>query len=161
MLWSGAWFELAREQAAQGHHVTVYSAEDTDSERLIDGFRYRSVSGRGRGWLRSLHFLARAGTHAQRSGVDLLHFHNVPEGIWFTRKPCGVRVLSYDYFYSRRWQHALPHHLYRTYADELRPPSACVQVLPSYVAGLLAAARNQHVCPVQRCQPEAVPAVSS
>ena len=105
--------ELARVQATEGHEVTVYSAEDLAAERIVDGFRLRTLQCGSSGWPRALHFLWQAGRELRQTPVDLIHFHNMPEGIWFTRGATSVKFLSYDYFHSRRWEHRPAFMLYR------------------------------------------------
>lgn len=93
--------ELALEQTKLGHEVIVFSPE-----REAKHFLYRDVHIEGvplrfrRPW-RDYEFLWAAYRHLQRSPVDVLHFHGVPDGGRLANRLGCPSVLSFDYFKFR------------------------------------------------------------
>ncbi|MDQ2833585.1 MAG: glycosyltransferase family 4 protein [Acidobacteriota bacterium] len=104
---------MASVQAVLGHEVTVFSAEPSTGASLHRGFRLQALACSRRGLLRTLEFLSKVGRIVRREPFDLIHFHSMPEGIWFTRKSGATRILSYDFFRLRRWEHRPLYDLYR------------------------------------------------
>lgn len=94
--------ELAIQQAAAGHEVTIFSAEALDSEFSYQGVCVRGIACRWKNMVRDLEYLWRASRSIQKDEFDVLHFHSMVEApLFFSRLGCPL-VLSYDYFKFRR-----------------------------------------------------------
>jgi glycosyltransferase involved in cell wall biosynthesis len=104
---------MASVQARLGHQVTLFSAEESTRVSFHQGFRLQALACSRTGFLRTLEFLAKAGRVLRTERFDLIHFHSMPEGIWFTRNSRATRILSYDFFRLRRWEHRPLYGLYR------------------------------------------------
>src|SRR4051812_44530000 len=81
---------IAREQAALGHEVVVYSAGAgaTPERSWQEGVEVRSVPCRRKGrlaWL-ELQWTAVAQLKAAGEPIDVIHFHNQPEGAFLARR---------------------------------------------------------------------------
>jgi glycosyltransferase involved in cell wall biosynthesis len=91
---------IAQAQAALGHEVVVYSAGAAGDRVWQEGVEIRSIRCRGRGriaWL-ELQRAAVAELKRSRQRVDVIHFHNQPEGAVFSRGLAAATFLSFDYF---------------------------------------------------------------
>lgn len=93
--------ELGAAQAARGHEVTAYSAEQRRSITHFRGMEVRALACRQAGLARRWEFLVQAIRDVR--SADVVHFHSVPEGAILARNLSGLKVLSYDYF---RWRGA-------------------------------------------------------
>jgi glycosyltransferase involved in cell wall biosynthesis len=91
---------IAREQAALGHDVVVYSPGAGDDRFWQDGVEIRCLRCRTRKRLAWLELQARAvaALKGRREHVDVIHFHNQPEGAVAARKLSAATFLSFDYF---------------------------------------------------------------
>jgi hypothetical protein len=93
---------IAAAQAALGHEVVVYSAGAAGDAVWQDGVEIRSIRCRGKGriaWL-DLQRGAVAELKRLRQRVDVIHFHNQPEGAVFARGLAAATFLSFDFFCS-------------------------------------------------------------
>jgi glycosyltransferase involved in cell wall biosynthesis len=91
---------IAREQAALGHEVVVYSPGTCNDRFWQDGVEIRCLRCRARkrlAWL-ELQGRAVAGLKRRRERVDVIHFHNQPEGAVAARGLRAAKFLSFDYF---------------------------------------------------------------
>lgn len=105
--------EMAYVQARRGNEVVVYSAETKVGDSFHDGYRIRALKCICSGLPRRYEYLARAASDLRRNPVDMIHFHSMPEGIWFSRSAVALKILSYDFFRSRSWSHFPLYGLYR------------------------------------------------
>ncbi|HYP13745.1 MAG TPA: glycosyltransferase family 4 protein [Bryobacteraceae bacterium] len=117
--------ELALEQTAAGHQVTIMSAEAADADFDYQGVRVQGVACRSRGVARDFEYLWRASRRMSRSQVDVLHFHSLAEGPLFFSGFNRPLLLTYDYFQFRRGR-ATP--LHRVYRKLLSLYHACMPV---------------------------------
>jgi glycosyltransferase involved in cell wall biosynthesis len=95
--------ELARNQVALGHRVTVYSADMQPGVENWHGVEIRNVVCKYRRLLfRDWEYLLKAVKDLGREPADVLHFHSLPEGSWISREVAARKFLSYDHFLFRR-----------------------------------------------------------
>ena len=105
--------EMARDQAASGHEVIVYSPGDRTERVRHDGYEvrfFRCRTGQRASWIE---IQVRAAIDLMRVRADVIHFHNQAEGAFIARLIRAPKVLSYDYFYFRRGLRGPLHWLYR------------------------------------------------
>jgi glycosyltransferase involved in cell wall biosynthesis len=96
--------ELARQQAKDGHQVTVLSLGSEKKSVEVDGVQVRYLPTRISGPLRTLEFQWRAlqsVRFASTARQHVLHFHSQPEGAVLSSLCGAFKVLSYDNFYFR------------------------------------------------------------
>ena len=124
--------ELGAAQAARGHEVTAYSAEQRRSITHFRGMEVRALACRQAGLARRWEFLVQAIRDVR--SADVVHFHSVPEGAILARNLSGLKVLSYDYF---RWRGAHLPILRWMYRHSLKQFDALLPVFP--LAALLIA----------------------
>jgi len=95
--------ELARNQAALGHTVTVYSAAGHAGVEFWHGVQIKNIECRRRLlFFRDLEYLENAARILERETTDVLHFHSLPEASLILGKIRAKKVLSYDHFVFRR-----------------------------------------------------------
>lgn len=104
--------ELGAAQAALGHVVTAYSAQDEISAAHFRGIRLKNIACQQSGILKRFEFLGRA--IDEIGEADILHFHSVPEGAVAAATIRAAKVLSYDYFLWRGARHPAGYWLCRT-----------------------------------------------
>jgi glycosyltransferase involved in cell wall biosynthesis len=118
--------ELARQQAAQGHEVIVFSPGESAERRPHAGAEIRFIpcrSGPRLGWIE---LQVRAMAQLRKEPVDVVHFHGQAEGAFIGGRIRAPKVLSYDYFYFRRGLRGPVHACYRRFLgayDALLPVS--------------------------------------
>jgi glycosyltransferase involved in cell wall biosynthesis len=104
---------MAKVQARKGNDVVIYSAETTDGDTFYHGYHLHALKCICSGRLRKFEFLGRVASDLRRNAVDIIHFHSMPEGIWFLRDYDALKILSYDFFRSRSWRYFPFYGLYR------------------------------------------------
>jgi glycosyltransferase involved in cell wall biosynthesis len=104
--------ELASAQAARGHRVTVYSAEQQTAVTLFRGMEVKAVGCARSGIPRRFEFLLKA-LRDISAEADVLHFHSIPLGAFFSPHRRAMKVLSYDYFAWRGTGNSVVHCAYR------------------------------------------------
>lgn len=103
--------ELGAAQAAQGHQVTAYSAEATQSVTHFRDIEIRALACHRTGLARRYEFLWQAIRDVR--SADVVHFHSIPEGAMLARNLPGLKALSYDYFLWRGAQLPILRCMYR------------------------------------------------
>lgn len=95
--------EIAKQQAARGHRVAIYSADRETKREELSGVEIRSLACAGSGFYRDFLYLRGALADLRdREGVEILHFHGLPEGAALAGGITRKKFLSYDYFTFRR-----------------------------------------------------------
>jgi glycosyltransferase involved in cell wall biosynthesis len=96
--------ELAKVQAARGHEVLIYSADDHSDQVEYHGVQIRSLSCKWRMPLRDLEYMKRAASDLRdrEEAVDVLHFHSLPEGAALFESFEAEKLLSFDNIVFRR-----------------------------------------------------------
>jgi glycosyltransferase involved in cell wall biosynthesis len=95
-------FEIAKAQSARGEKVIIYSADSEPSRTDSHGVEIRSIACRHRMPFRDFEYLRKALWELRSERVDLLHFHNLPEGAAYSKTIRAKKLLSFDYFIFRR-----------------------------------------------------------
>ena len=94
--------ELAKVQAARGEKAVIYSA-DSESGRTEDhGVEIRSIACRWGMPFRDIEYMRKAIRELSNESVDVLHFHNLPEGGACSTRISAKKLLSFDNFFFRR-----------------------------------------------------------
>lgn len=94
--------EMAKAQAVRGEKVIIYSADAEWSRTNFHGVEIRSIACRLREPFRDFEYLRKALHELRSEPVDVLHFHNLPEGAAYSKVINAKKVLSFDYFAFRR-----------------------------------------------------------
>jgi glycosyltransferase involved in cell wall biosynthesis len=94
--------EIAKAQAARGHEVVLYSADERASRVEHHGVEIRSIVCRRSMPLRDIEFTRKAVQELRAEPVDILHFHCLPEGTALARAIPAKKFLSFNYFIFRR-----------------------------------------------------------
>lgn len=94
--------EIAKAQSARGEKVIIYSADSESSRDNFHGVEIRSIACRRRMPFRDLEYLKKALQELRGESVDVLHFHNLPEGAAYSKAIRAKKYLSFDYFVFRR-----------------------------------------------------------
>ncbi|MGE0878453.1 MAG: glycosyltransferase family 4 protein [Acidimicrobiia bacterium] len=128
--------ELAAQQAAAGHSVTVLSADGHDGEVDHRGASVVSVATRLDRPLRDVEFLAKARRHVRRLRPDIVHHHGLPEGARVVGYREAPALLSFDFFRFRGSDRRVGWRHYRRSLDRfdvLMPVSrACGELAAAY-----------------------------
>lgn len=93
---------MAKAQSARGEKVIIYSADSEPSRINFHGVEIRSIACGWRTPLRDLEYLRKALHELRSEPVDVLHFHNLPEGAAYSKAIHAKKFLSFDYFIFRR-----------------------------------------------------------
>src|ERR1019366_7061120 len=72
--------EMAKAQSSRGEKVIIYSADSESSRTNFHGVEIRSIACRRRMPFRDFEYLKKALQELRFEPVDVLHFHNLPEG---------------------------------------------------------------------------------
>jgi glycosyltransferase involved in cell wall biosynthesis len=94
--------EIAKAQAARGHQVVLYSADERASRVEHHGVEVRSVVCRRSMPLRDIEYARQAVHELLAEPVDILHFHCLPEGTALAGAIPAKKFLSFNYFIFRR-----------------------------------------------------------
>lgn len=94
--------EMAKAQSARGEKVIIYSADLESSRTNLHGVEIRSIVCRRRMPLRDFEYMRKALHELRSEPVDVLHFHNLPEGAAYSKSIRAKKLLSFDYFIFRR-----------------------------------------------------------
>jgi glycosyltransferase involved in cell wall biosynthesis len=94
--------EMAKAQSARGEKVIIYSADSKSGRTSCDGVEIRSIVCRRRMPFRDFEYLRNALQELRSEPVDVLHFHNLPEGAAYSTAVRARKLLSFDYFIFRR-----------------------------------------------------------
>jgi glycosyltransferase involved in cell wall biosynthesis len=94
--------EMAKAQSVRGEKVIIYSADSESGRTNCDGVEIRSIACRRRMPFRDFEYLRKALEELRCESVDVLHFHNLPEGAAFSKAIRAEKLLSFDYFVFRR-----------------------------------------------------------
>jgi glycosyltransferase involved in cell wall biosynthesis len=93
--------EMAKAQFARGEKVIIYSADSESSRTNWDGVEIRSIACRRRMPFRDFEYMKKALGELRCESVDVLHFHNLPEGAAYSKSIRAKKFLSFDYFIFR------------------------------------------------------------
>jgi len=128
--------EMAKAQSARGEKVIVYSGDLESSRTNSHGVEIRSVACRYRMPFRDFEYMKKALRELRCESVDVLHFHNLPEGAAYSKSIRAKKFLSFDHFIFRRGKKTP---LYWWYRSALRKFSCllpvsdyCLQSYKSY-----------------------------
>src|SRR5262245_17539971 len=92
--------EIAKEQVRNGHNVVVYSVGERTEIKKLCGVEIRQIRCISAHPWRQFEFQIRALDGLRRDAeVDIIHFHNQPEGATLSKFLPVKKLLSYDYFY--------------------------------------------------------------
>jgi glycosyltransferase involved in cell wall biosynthesis len=94
--------EMAKAQSARGEKVIIYSADSESHRTNCDGVEIRSIACRHRMPFRDFEYMRKALRELRSELVDVLHFHNLPEGAAYSKAIRAKKFLSFDYFVFRR-----------------------------------------------------------
>jgi glycosyltransferase involved in cell wall biosynthesis len=94
--------EIAKAQVARGEKVVIYSADSESGRAECKGVEIRSIACRYRMPFRDFEYLRKALQELRNEPVDILHFHNLPEGAAYSKTIHAKKLLSFDYFEFRR-----------------------------------------------------------
>jgi glycosyltransferase involved in cell wall biosynthesis len=94
--------EMAKAQAARAEKVIIYSADSESSRTDCHGVEIRSIACRRRMPFRDFEYMRKALRELRFEPVDVLHFHNLPEGAAYSKSIRAKKFLSFDYFIFRR-----------------------------------------------------------
>jgi glycosyltransferase involved in cell wall biosynthesis len=94
--------EMAKAQAARGEKVIIYSADPESSRTECHGVEIRSIACRRRMPFRDFEYMKKALQELRFEPVDVLHFHNLPEGAACSKAIRAKKFLSFDYLVFRR-----------------------------------------------------------
>jgi glycosyltransferase involved in cell wall biosynthesis len=94
--------EMARAQSARGERVIIYSADSESDRTSCDGVEIRSIACQRRMPFRDFEYMRKAIRELRSERVDVLHFHNLPEGAAYSKEFRAKKFLSFDYFVFRR-----------------------------------------------------------
>lgn len=94
--------EMAKAQSARGEKVIIYSADSAPGRTNCDGVEIRSVVCRHRMPIRDLEYMRKVLADLHSQAMEVLHFHNLPEGAAYFHSIRAKKVLSFDYFIFRR-----------------------------------------------------------
>ena len=94
--------EMAKAQSARGEKVIIYSADSESRRTNCDGVEIRSIACRRRMPFRDFEYMRKALHEVRSEPVDVLHFHNLPEGAAYSKAIRAKKLLSFDYFVFRR-----------------------------------------------------------
>jgi glycosyltransferase involved in cell wall biosynthesis len=96
--------ELAKVQAARGHDVVIYSADNYYREAKHCGAHIRSISCTRRMPFRDFEYMKKAAADLRDRAepVDVLHFHSLPEGAVLFASFEAEKLLSFDNIIFRR-----------------------------------------------------------
>ena len=94
--------EMARAQSARGEKVVIYSADSTSSRTNFHGVEIRSIACRRPMPFRDFEYIGKAVQELRNEPIEVLHFHNLPEGAAYSKSICAKKLLSFDYFIFRR-----------------------------------------------------------
>ena len=93
---------MAKAQSARGEKVIIYSADSESRRTNCDGVEIRSIACRHRMPFRDFEYMRKALQELCSEPVDVLHFHNLPEGAAYSKAIRAKKFLSFDYFIFRR-----------------------------------------------------------
>jgi len=93
---------MAKAQSARGEKVIIYSADSESARTNFHGVEIRSIVCRRRAPFRDLEYLRKTLHELRSEQVDVLHFHNLPEGAAYSNAIRAKKLLSFDYFIFRR-----------------------------------------------------------
>lgn len=94
--------EMAKAQSARGEKVIIYSADSESRRTNCDGVEIRSILCRMRMPFRDFEYMRKALHELRSESVDVLHFHNLPEGAAYSKAIRATKLLSFDYFVFRQ-----------------------------------------------------------
>jgi glycosyltransferase involved in cell wall biosynthesis len=94
--------EMAKVQVARGEKVIIYSADSESSRIDCHGVEIRSIACRRRMPFRDFEYMRKALQELRFEPLDVLHFHNLPEGAAYSKAIRAKKFLSFDYFIFRR-----------------------------------------------------------
>jgi glycosyltransferase involved in cell wall biosynthesis len=94
--------EMAKAQSARGEKVIIYSADSESGRTNCNGVEIRSIVCRRRMPFRDFEYMRKALRELRSEPVDVLHFHNLPEGAAYSKAIRAKKFLSFDYFIFRR-----------------------------------------------------------
>jgi glycosyltransferase involved in cell wall biosynthesis len=94
--------EMAKAQSARGEKVIIYSADPESSRTECHGVEIRRIACRRRMPFRDFEYMRKALQELRFEPVDVLHFHNLPEGAAYSKAIRAKKCLSFDYFMFRR-----------------------------------------------------------
>jgi glycosyltransferase involved in cell wall biosynthesis len=94
--------EMAKAQFARGENVIIYSADSVSGRTNRDGVEIRSIACQRRMPLRDFEYMRKAVQELRSEPVEVLHFHNLPEGAACSKAIRAKKFLSFDYFVFRR-----------------------------------------------------------
>lgn len=94
--------EMAKAQSVRDEKVIIYSADSKSSRTNFHGVEIRSIACRRRMPFRDFEYLKKALQELRCESVDVLHFHNLPEGAAYSKSIRAKKFLSFDYFIFRR-----------------------------------------------------------
>jgi glycosyltransferase involved in cell wall biosynthesis len=94
--------EMAKAQSARGEKVIIYSADSEASRTNCHGVEIRSIACRRRMPFRDFEYMRKALRELRCEPVDVLHFHNLPEGAAYSEEIRAKKFLSFDYFIFHR-----------------------------------------------------------
>jgi glycosyltransferase involved in cell wall biosynthesis len=113
-------FEIAKEQAKRGDHVSVYSIGDQREIKEVSGVKINYLCCKSSLPWRHLEFQLRAvaGIKKQEKAFDVIHFHSQPEGAILSSFIRSKKFLSYDYFYFRGGRRTPLYYLYHCFLNQ-------------------------------------------
>jgi glycosyltransferase involved in cell wall biosynthesis len=94
--------ELAKAQAARGHEVVLYSADERASRVDHHGVEIRSIACRWSMPFRDIEYTRKAIKELLTERPDILHFHSISEGAALASAIPAKKFLSFNYFIFRR-----------------------------------------------------------
>jgi len=94
--------EIGKAQAARGEQVIIYSADSAPGRTYHHGVEIRNVPCRRRMPFRDFEYMRTARQELRSETMDVLHFHNLPEGAAYFHSIRAKKLLSFDYFIFRR-----------------------------------------------------------
>jgi len=94
--------EMAKAQSIRGEKVIIYSASSESGRTSCNGVELRNIVCRRRMPFRDFEYLRKVLQELGSEPVDVLHFHNLPEGAAYSKAIRAKKVLSFDYFIFRR-----------------------------------------------------------
>ena len=93
---------MAKAQSERGEKVIIYSADSESARTSCDGVEIRSIACLRRMPFRDFEYMRKALQDLRSESVDVLHFHNLPEGAVYSKAIRAKKFLSFDYFVFRR-----------------------------------------------------------
>lgn len=128
--------EMAKAQSARGENVIIYSADSESGQTNFHGVEIRSIACRHMMPFRDFEYMKKALRELRRESVDVLHFHNLPEGAAYSMAIRAKKFLSFDYFIFRRGKRTPLFWWYRSavrqFSSLLPVSQYCLQGCKSY-----------------------------